>query len=189
MVYVFLAEGFEEIEALTPVDVLRRAGIEAALVSISEDGSKVVTGTHGIKVTADLTFDEACFDSCEMLVLPGGLPGAENLGKHKGLCEKLKEFAEAGEEGGKYVAAICAAPMVLGRLGILEGKMSTIYPGMEEELKGGIPMKNRVVVDGNIITSKGPGTAMEFSVELAGILKDKLTATTLAFDLLMVKIL
>ena len=186
MVYVFLAEGFEEIEAIAPVDVLRRVGIDAKHVSVVK-GEKVVTGAHGIKVTADLTFEEADFDNCRMLVLPGGLPGATNLLAHEGLCEKVKEFAAAGEEGAKYVAAICAAPLVFGALGILEGKMATIYPGMEEELKGAIPMKNRVVVDGNIITSKGPGTALEFAVELAGILKDKLAMATLTFDMIMPK--
>lgn len=186
MVYVFLAEGFEEIEAITPVDVLRRIGIEAQLVS-TIPGERTVVGAHGIKLTADICFEDADFDKCEMLVLPGGLPGATNLGAHEGLCTKLKEFAAVGEEGDKYVAAICAAPMVLGELGILEGKMATIYPGMEESLKGAVPMKNRVVVDGNIITSKGPGTAMEFAVELAGVLKDKFTMATLTFDMIMPK--
>ncbi|MBQ2748124.1 MAG: DJ-1/PfpI family protein [Firmicutes bacterium] len=186
MVYVFLAEGFEEMEAITPVDVLRRVDIPAYLVS-TIPGEKTVTGAHGIKITADLCFEEADFDACNMIILPGGLPGATNLGAHEELCGKIKAFAAAGEEGGKYVAAICAAPMVLGALGVLEGKMATIYPGMEEELKGAIPMKNRVVVDGNIITSKGPGTAMEFAVEIAGVLKDKLTMATLTFDLIMPK--
>ncbi len=186
MVYVFLAEGFEEIEAITPVDVLRRAGIEALLVS-TVSGERTVTGAHGIKLTADICFEDANFDECNMIVLPGGLPGATNLGAHSGLCEKIKEFADAGEAGGKYVAAICAAPMVLGRLGVLEGRMATIYPGMEDELGGAVHMKNRVVVDENIITSKGPGTAMEFAVELAGVLKDKLAMATLTFDMLMPK--
>lgn len=213
MVYVFLAEGFEEVEALTVVDVLRRAGaeVQSVLVPIcgesascggtgadkrggfgnAADGSaegdcaaKAVCGAHGICVNADIMFDEADFDACEMIVLPGGMPGTLNLAKHKGLAEQVRIFAESGDKG-KYLAAICAAPMIPGELGLLKGKMATIYPGMEEHLKEALLMKNRVVVDGNIITSKGPGTAMEFAVELAAILKGKETAEKLMEDLLM----
>ena len=201
MVYVFLAEGFEEVEALTAVDVLRRAGVEVKSVlvpaddcgacrnsaagggseSFSGDGCKSVSGAHGISVNADICFDEADFDACEMIVLPGGMPGTLNLAKHEGLAEQVRRFAESE----KYLAAICAAPMIPGEMGLLDGKMATIYPGMEEHLKGALLMKNRVVVDGNIVTSKGPGTAMEFAVELAAILKGKETAESLMEDLLM----
>lgn len=212
MVYVFLAEGFEEVEALTAVDVLRRAGVETKSVlvpagdcgacgngaagggseSFGSDGCgcRAVSGAHGISVNADICFDEADFDACEMIVLPGGMPGTLNLAKHAGLAEQVRRFAEsgAGASGGvgmKYLAAICAAPMIPGEMGLLDGKMATIYPGMEEHLKGALLMKNRVVVDGNIVTSKGPGTAMEFAVELAAILKGKETAESLMEDLLM----
>lgn len=196
MVYVFLAEGFEEVEALTAVDVLRRAGVEvkSVLVPAGDCGGRAVSGAHGISVNADICFDEADFDACEMIVLPGGMPGTLNLAKHAGLAEQVKRFAEgaaeneAGASGGagtKYLAAICAAPMIPGELGLLDGKMATIYPGMEEHLKGALLMKNCVVVDGNIVTSKGPGTAMEFAVELAAILKGKETAESLMEDLLM----
>ena len=196
MVYVFLAEGFEEVEALTAVDVLRRAGVEvkSVLVPAGDCGGRVVIGAHGISVNADIYFDEADFDACEMIVLPGGMPGTLNLAKHAGLAEQIRHFAEgaveneAGASGGagtKYLAAICAAPMIPGEMGLFDGKMATIYPGMEEHLKGALLMKNRVVVDGNIVTSKGPGTAMEFAVELAAILKGKETAESLMEDLLM----
>ena len=119
-VYVHLATGFEELEALSPVDVLRRGGVDVKTVSVT--GEKTVVGSHGIPVTADLLFSEADYENCEMIVLPGGLPGATNLGAHEGLCGKIREFFSAG----KYTAAICAAPMVFGALGILEGKKATI---------------------------------------------------------------
>ena len=122
MIYVHLATGFEEIEALTVTDILRRAGADVNTVSVT--GEKTVEGAHGISVMADILFEEADYKNCEMLVLPGGMPGTLNLGKHQGLCRELG----AAEEGGKWVCAICAAPMVLGNLGILEGKRATIYP-------------------------------------------------------------
>ena len=204
MVYVFLADGFEEIEALTVIDVLRRAEIETYSVAAWKEekntvctegscscnielsrGSLEVTGAHGITVKADLSFDSADFDACRMIVLPGGMAGTLNLQEHAGLASEIKRFAAASGSEEKYVAAICAAPMVLGALGILRGTRATIYPGMEEYLTDAVPMKNRVVVDGNLITSKGPGTAMEFAVELAAVLKGKKTAEDLISDLVM----
>ena len=167
MVFIHLAEGFEEVEALTAVDVLRRAGVDAKTVSVT--GNKMVTGTHGIPVEADLLFEEADYVSCEMIVLPGGLPGATNLGSHAGLTDQIKAFAAAG----KKVAAICAAPMVLSQCGILEGKEATIYPGMEEELAGAKATGANVTVCGNIITGKGPALAMEFALALTEALKGK----------------
>ena len=167
MVFIHLAEGFEEVEALTAVDVLRRAGVDAKTVSVT--GNKMVTGTHGIPVEADLLFEEADYGSCEMIVLPGGLPGATNLGSHAGLTDQIKAFAAAG----KKVAAICAAPMVLSQCGILEGKEATIYPGMEEELAGAKATGANVTVCGNIITGKGPALAMEFALALTEALKGK----------------
>ena len=185
MILVHLAEGFEEVEAVTVLDILRRAGLDARFVSLAgEENGKRVRGAHGITLEADFLFAEADYQDCEMIVLPGGMPGTLNLAKHKGLAEQVRIFAESGDKG-KYLAAICAAPMIPGELGLLKGKMATIYPGMEEHLKEALLMKNRVVVDGNIITSKGPGTAMEFAVELAAILKGKETAEKLMEDLLM----
>lgn len=178
MVYVFLANGFEEIEALTAVDLMRRASIDVETVSIMD--SKVVTGSHGISVQADRLYDDADFDACEMMVLPGGMPGTTNLCEHKALNEKLIEFHSAG----KNVAAICAAPMVFGRAGLLQGHEATIYSGMEDELTGAVVKDERVVVSENVITSKGPGTAMDFALKLIELLKDKDAAEKVAKGLL-----
>ena len=180
MVYIHLAEGFEEVEALTTVDVLRRAGIDAKTVSVT--GSRTVNGTHGISVGADLLFEEADYGACEMIVLPGGLPGATNLGEHQGLTDQIKAFAASG----KKVAAICAAPMVLAQCGILDGREATIYPGMEEHLAGAVPTGANVTVCGDIITGRGPALAMEFALalteELAGAEVRKQVAEGLLFD-------
>lgn len=173
MVYVHLAEGFEEIEAITVVDVLRRADIAAATVSMT--GSKMVTGAHGISVAADLLFQEADYDACEMIVLPGGMPGTTNLARHEGLAKELKAFAESG----KWLAAICAAPSVLGGLSLVKGKRVTSYPGFESQMTGGIYSEDRVVTDGKLITSRGPGTAIEFSMELVKALRDEQTVDAL----------
>ena len=172
-VYVHLAVGFEEIEAITVVDVLRRAGVQAETVSIT--GDHLVAGAHGISVTADLLFEEADYDSCDMIVLPGGMPGTTNLGAHRGLVEKLERFAGQG----RWLAAICAAPMVFGEAGLLKGRTAVIYPGMEAHLKGARTGKKPVEIDGKIITSKGPGTAMAFAFALVEVLKDKATAEAL----------
>lgn len=165
MVYVHLAEGVEEIEAVTIVDVLRRGGIEVKTVSISSD--KLVTGAHDIVIAADMVYEEADYSSCDMIVLPGGMPGTKHLEEHQGLAEKIKQFVQEN----RYVAAICAAPMILGRLSLLEGKRATIYTDMEEHLKGAIFVEDPVVVDGRLITSRGPGTAAEFSLKLVELLK------------------
>ena len=165
MVYVFLAHGFEEIEALTAVDLMRRADIQVKTVSIMED--KLVYGAHGIGVEADILFKEAMFATCEMLVFPGGMPGTTNLCNHKELKEELQAFAKSG----KPVAAICAAPMVLAKAGLFDGHRATIYPGMEKHLSGAVPSEEKVVKSGNLITSKGPGTAMDFALALIGELK------------------
>lgn len=178
MIYVHLADGFEEIEALTIVDLLRRAELEVQTVSIT--GSRRVMGTHGVPVEADILFEETDYESCEMIVLPGGMPGAANLGNHEGLTNHIRCFAQ----NGKYLAAICAAPMVFGALGLLEGKKAVIYPGMEAHLRGAQPQEAPVAVDGTIITSKGPATAMPFAIRLVEILKGKASADKLAEDLL-----
>ena len=166
MVYVFLATGFEEMEALAPVDVLRRAGIETETVGV---GAQRVVGAHGIPVFADTTADRINAAAAEMIVLPGGMPGTLNLQADS----HVQAAIDAAVKNNRFVAAICAAPMILGENGLLEGKRATIYPGMEEHLVGAFPMKNRVVVDGNLITSRGAGTAMDFAAELAAILAGK----------------
>lgn len=171
MVYVHLAEGFEEIEVTTIVDILRRAEIETKTVSI---GEKRVVGAHGVPITADLVYEEADYSTCDMIVLPGGIPGTTNLQEHKGLRENILAFASVN----RWIAAICAAPMILGELGILEGKKATIYPGMEEYLVGATPLSDPVVVDGKVITSKSPGTAMVFALELVNAIKGKTTMNT-----------
>lgn len=158
-VIVFLADGFEEIEGLTVVDLLRRAGIKVTTVSSKEE--KEVMGAHQIQVMADVKLSQADFNGVDMLVLPGGMPGTLHLGECKVVTEKCVEFFKAGKE----VAAICAAPSVLGDLGILEGKRCTCYPGFEDRLKG-IVSTNPVEADGNVTTSRGMGTAIPFALKL-----------------------
>jgi len=178
MVYVHLANGFEEVEALTAIDLLRRAGIEVKSVSIT--GNKRVMGTHDIPVEADILYEEANYEECEMIVLPGGLPGADYLGEHEGLVNHIRCFAE----NDKYLAAICAAPQVFGAQGVVEGKKATIYPGMESCLKGALPQDEIVVQDGKIITSMGPATAMPFALKLIEVLKGKEASESVANGLL-----
>lgn len=180
MIYVHLAEGFEEVEALTAVDVLRRASIDVKTVSVTV--AKTVTGTHGVPVTADLLYEEAQYEECDMIVLPGGLPGADNLQAHEGLCAHIKCFAE----NGKMLAAICAAPMVFGHCGVIDGRRATIYPGMEDRLTGAEATGERVTTDGNIITGQGPAVAMEFALAIAAKIKGKAAADEIAEDMLYV---
>lgn len=171
-VFVFLAEGFEEIEALTPVDLLRRAGISVETVSIGR--SLLVTGRSGITVKADRLLSETALDEAGMLVLPGGMPGTKYLGECKILTEKVAAFAK---NPAKRIAAICAAPTVFGQLGLLKGKRATCYPGLEGKLDGALVVTDeKVVVDGNITTSRGAGTAMDFALSLIAQLKDEETA-------------
>ena len=164
---VFLAPGFEEIEALSIIDILRRAGVETKIVSVA--ANYVVIGAHKVKVEVDETFNDFDFSQIDMLVLPGGMPGAENLRNHDGLLELLKTFAAEGKE----IAAICAAPMVFGDLGLLEGKNATCYPGFEAKLRGANVSGDAVVVDGNITTGKGPGFAFDFALTLVEKLVDE----------------
>ena len=158
---VFLAEGFEEVEALTPVDVLRRAGLPVKTVSVT--GVLTVTGAHGAPVIADMLFEEVKEADVEMVVLPGGLPGAANLDAHEGLDKLIMAFAEAD----KPLSAICAGPMVYGKRGLLKGKKATCYPGFDKYLDGAHYTAALVEKDGNFITGKGPGAAMEFSFTIA----------------------
>lgn len=178
MVYVHLANGFEEVEALTVIDLLRRAEIEVKSVSIT--GDKRVMGTHNIPVEADILYEEADYTECDMIVLPGGLPGADYLGEHEGLVKHINCFAE----NDKYLAAICAAPQVFGAQGVVDGKKATIYPGMEKCLKGALPQDEIVVQDGKIITSMGPATAMPFALKLIEVLKGKEASDAVAAGLL-----
>lgn len=160
MVYVFLADGFEEVEALAPVDLLRRAGAEVRTVGI---GTCVVRGSHGIPVVTDM--DDmllALDDAVEMVVLPGGMPGTLNLEKNKNVQSAVDFCAE----NGRFIGAICAAPSILGNKGLLDGKNAVCFPGYEQLLKGAVVSEKSVVRDGNIITAKGAGVAVEFGIEL-----------------------
>ena len=170
-VFLFLANGFEEIEALTPVDLLRRAGIGVETVSIAE--AQLVTGRSGITVMADRLLSDIAFEEADMLVLPGGMPGTKHLAACRPLTDALEAFAKDPK---KMIAAICAAPTVFGKLGLLNGKKACCYPGMEEGLSGAEVSYDRVVADGNIITSRGAGTAMDFALCIIARLTDAATA-------------
>lgn len=160
-VYEFLANGFEEIEALAPVDILRRGGVEVKTVSIT--GSKEVESSHHITVLADLTFEDAGdFSDADMLMLPGGMPGAANLNEHEGVrAAMLRQY-----ESGKRVGAICAAPMVLGSIGILQGRRATCSPGFEKYLTGATYTAELFTVDGNIITGEGPCATLPYAYKI-----------------------
>ncbi|MBR6121448.1 MAG: DJ-1/PfpI family protein [Prevotella sp.] len=161
-VYVFLANGFEDVEALIPVDVLRRGGVEVITVSVV-DGSKVVESAHQVKVEADTMFADCNFGDADLLLLPGGMPGSSNLYAHKGLCKAILSQTTAG----KKVAAICAAPaIVLAQLGVLDGKNATCYPGCEQMLTKAHYTADLVTVDGNITTCEGPAAAFPFAYSL-----------------------
>ncbi len=172
-VFLFLADGFEEVEGLTVVDLLRRAGIETEMVSVT--GKKEISGSHGIRVMADVLFEDADLAQGAMYVLPGGMPGTRHLAEHEKLCALLTGAAA----GGKKVAAICAAPSVLGGLGILRGKKAVCYPGFEEKLEGAEIGSGEVEVSGQITTSRGMGTAIPFALALVAQLKDQKTADDL----------
>lgn len=173
MIYIHLAEGFEEIEAVTVLDVLKRGNIPVQSISVSEN--KYVVGAHGIVLETDNDIQEADYTSCDMIILPGGMPGTLNLQKHTGLIEKIIEF----DQNKKWLAAICAAPMILGNLELLKNRRATCFPGFEEELYGAKLTNESVVQDGHIITSRGPGTAMLFALKIVEILKDDNTALDL----------
>lgn len=157
-VHIFLTDGFEEIEGLMVVDLLRRAGITINMVSVTD--SLYITGSHGIQVKADILFDDIN-ENVDMLILPGG-PGTKNLGGHKGLVKLLLRYNLEN----KMIAAICAAPGVLGQNGILKDKKATCFPGHEAELKGAVYSNEKVACDKNIITSKGLGTALDFALAI-----------------------
>ncbi len=167
MIYEFLADGFEEVEALTPLDMLRRAGADVKTVSITEN--RTVMGAHKIPVVADLTVKELTKETPEMVILPGGMPGAKNLRSSKEVCRLVSETLEAGG----FAAAICAAPFILGELGLLRGKRATCYPGFEKDLKGATLAEEKVVRDGKVITAAGMGVALPFGAELVAALFGK----------------
>ena len=173
MVYVFLADGFEEIEALTPVDILRRAGVDTVTVGVT---GKIVTGAHGIKVESDIVIDDTVVDGLEMVVLPGGLPGADNLRAN----DRVKELTVTVAENGGYVSAICAAPRVLGELGLLKGKTAICYPGFEKYLMDAKIADSYVCRDGNIITAIGMGASVDFALELVKALKGSAVSEKIA---------
>ena len=166
MIYMFLADGFEEVEALCPLDILRRAGLEVTTVGVG--GKDVVRGAHGITVHADIP-DVMYRDSTpDMIILPGGMPGSSNLDESRIVDSALRDASRRG----KFLAAICAAPMVLGKRGYLEGPRAVCFPGFEEYLNGAeIDTQNALVRDGNIITAKGMGVAFDFGLELVRCLK------------------
>ncbi len=173
-VAVFFAEGYEEIEALTVVDLTRRAGIETWMVSVTEE--KKVTGSHGIEVSMDKILEEVDFNEVEMIVLPGGMPGTLNLEACEPLMEKVKEFDKAG----KYISAICAAPTVFGHLGLLEGKKACCYPGMEEGLAGADVSYEATAVADHILTSRGMGTAIDFGLQIIARFQGEKAAADMA---------
>lgn len=172
MVYIFLAEGFEAIEAITPLDMLIRAGLEVNTISITNDF--LVKSSQGIPVQADDLFENTDFSDAEMLILPGGQPGADNLCKHKGLESLLRQAMDAGLP----IAAICAAPIVLGKKGMLSGRKVTCYPGYEGMLKGAECAASFVERDGNLITACGPAAAVEFAKTIIAMLLGQEVADT-----------
>ena len=164
MIYLFLANGFEEIEALCPLNLLRRAGLEVTTVGI---GGEMICGSHGITVAADIPDTLFADSSPDMLILPGGMPGAKNLDESRVVDTALRVAARKGA----YLAAICAAPMVLGKRGLLDGKSATCYPGFEDQLTGANIVKDSgVVIDGSIITARGMGVAKKFGLTLVSLL-------------------
>ncbi|MDR1979479.1 MAG: DJ-1/PfpI family protein [Synergistaceae bacterium] len=164
---LFLIDGFEETEALTTVDILRRGSVQVTTVSLT--GREVVTGKHGIAVHADALFEEACDKPFDMLTIPGG---TTDYTEHEGLLDWVRRY----DKEGKKLAAICAAPAVFGKAGILRGRKAVCYPGMESWLTGAVIGENIVETDGNVTTSKGPATAVFFALKLLEILQSKKTA-------------
>ena len=175
-VFQFMANGFEDIEALIPVDVLRRGGVDIKTVSIYD--TNIVESAHGVQMVTDLTFEEAepMLKDADLLMLPGGMPGATNLNEHEGLKKALVAQAEAG----KMVSAICAAPLVLGGLGILKGKRATCYPGFEQTLEGAEYTEDLWTIDGNIITGEGPAAALPYAYSLLALLVSEEAAREVA---------
>lgn len=176
-IFVFLITHFEETEALGTVDVLCRAGLNVKTVSLT--GESVVVGSHGIPVTADLLFEEVKLDDAELLVLPGGTTAFND---HEGVKKLFRDFYDTGNK----VAAICASPMVLGGLGILQGRKATCYPGFEKYLTGAeLHLDEPVVVDGNVITGRGPGLTFQFALKLVELIAGKEISDAVAHQMLL----
>lgn len=161
---MLFAEGYEEVEALMTVDLLKRGGVGVTMASITDE--RMVRGSHDIRVAMDATLEEVDLGGMDAILIPGGLQGTQNLGKDAATCQALKNMSSAG----KVVGAICAAPSVLGACGILQGKRATCYPGFEEKLEGAEFVDEMAVADGNVVTSRGLGTSMEFGFKLLEIL-------------------
>jgi len=176
---IFLSDGFEEIEAITIIDVLRRAGID--IYSVSVTGQREVIGSHNIRFISDFLFDNTDFAQIDLLILPGGMPGAMNLNNHSGLRSLILEFNEKGKELG----AICAAPLVFGNLGILENRNATCFPGFEKYLQGAKIQSGPVVKDKNILTGSGPGVALQFALAIVEMLSGREISETLARNMLV----
>ncbi|WP_319273282.1 DJ-1 family glyoxalase III [uncultured Draconibacterium sp.] len=176
---VHLAEGFEEIEAISIIDVLRRAEFEVTVVSMIK--SVEVDGAHEITVKADTLFDDMDYDKIDMIVLPGGMPGSANLKAHSGLREQILNFNDMK----KPLAAICAAPMVFGNLGLLKEKQATCYPGFEDELHGAVITGEAVEEAENIITGKGAGVAIKFALKIVEKFKGKEVADELGAKMIV----
>ena len=157
----FLADGFEEVEAMAPVDIMRRGGVDIKTVSIMD--TLMVKSAHGVEMKADVMFSDADVEGADLLLLPGGMPGAENLKNHEGLRKALLKHNEAG----KKIGAICAAPMVLGYLGLLKGKRATCYPGFEIFMQDAEYTAELFTIDGNIITGKGPAAVFPYAYKMA----------------------
>lgn len=172
MIYLFLAQGFEEIEALATVDILRRAQLPVSTVGV---GGKSITGAHGIEVQADVDAEEMDLPQMEMLILPGGMPGAKNLEN----SPRVQSALAYAWENRLYIAAICAAPSILGNLGMLRGREATCFPGYEERLLGARLSEKKVVRDGHIITASAAGVAMDFALELVELLKGRALAQSI----------
>ncbi|MGN0495168.1 MAG: DJ-1 family glyoxalase III [Lachnospiraceae bacterium] len=168
--YLFFATGFEEVEALTVVDILRRGGVDCKTVSVTGDYD--VTSSHNVTVRADLVFEHQDLNDGDMIILPGGIPGTPNLKAHTGLEALIRRY----DSEGKYLAAVCAAPTVYGEMGLLKGKDATCYPGMEDGLLSANKKTDKVVCDGQFITSRGMGTCVDFGLTLLEKLTDKETA-------------
>ncbi len=158
--FVFLAQGFEEVEAITSIDLLRRAGIDVTTVSISDE--KTITGANGVPVVADQLFKDTDFAAADLLLLPGGMPGTNNLNA----CEPLKALIRKHNDVGKLLAAICAAPLVFGQMSLLSGKKAVCYPSFEPQLKGADVQFCNVQKSENIITARGVGCAIEFALAI-----------------------
>lgn len=177
--YIFLAEGFEDSEAVNSIDVLRRAKETVIIVSIT--GNRLVTSSHGITLQADVLFENCDFADGDMLVLPGGMPGTLNLKAFAPLVELIEDYNSRG----KFIAAICAAPSIFGEMGLLKGKRATCFPGFEDKLLGAAYTASSAEFDGNVITGRSAGNAMLFGLKMVEALRGKQFADDLAKQIVM----